>query len=483
MNQHNGMGGPTKATKDERKGDKEAKAGKNDTGPARWPVLFVVLVALAYSYLKSTSRSDDVPPSASDNNDHGTEDAFVGERSGMSDQGELLPHEAPVQAFFRNEWGHSVSIKWVNEDDSWIHVIDSVPTDDQVEMGTFVGHRFVFTREGTSDAIGETVEIGPHKNQQTYTLARGTPRRAESDDPCTDRFERRCQRYAADGECEKNPGWMIVNCPKSCKACDLLDSAKRCDRKFLNISEQDSWQPGDLNRMFERVIVDFAEFKPEILSRPPDGPWVVVFHDFIKDIEVNTMIAWGKKLGFARSTDVGQANERGETTKVVSQSRTSSNAWCSHECEVDPLVTAVSNRIERVLEVPQQNYESFQLLQYHIGQEYKVHHDMANSERNEPAGPRILTFFLYLSDVEQGGETHFPKVKNKDNPEGLKVKPRKGSAVLWPSVLDEDPARQDPRTFHAALPVIKGLKYASNHWVHLHDFRKANLWGCTGSFD
>jgi prolyl 4-hydroxylase len=91
-------------------------------------------------------------------------------------------------------------------------------------------------------------------------------------------------------------------------------------------------------------------------------------------------------------------------------------------------------------------------------------------------GPRILTFFLYLSDVEEGGETVFTEL-------GIKVKPKKGRALLWPSVLDEDPQSQDPRTLHAAAPVVAGTKYAANAWMHLYDFAKSNLWGCTGTFD
>lgn len=91
-------------------------------------------------------------------------------------------------------------------------------------------------------------------------------------------------------------------------------------------------------------------------------------------------------------------------------------------------------------------------------------------------GPRILTFFLYLSDVEEGGETHFPMLN-------LKVKPRKGTAVLWPSTTNENPEKQDPRTIHEAMAVIKGVKFAANSWIHLYDFEKSNLWGCTGAFD
>jgi prolyl 4-hydroxylase len=89
-------------------------------------------------------------------------------------------------------------------------------------------------------------------------------------------------------------------------------------------------------------------------------------------------------------------------------------------------------------------------------------------------GPRIYTLFLYLSDVEEGGETEFPSL-------GLRVTPRKGAAVLWPSVSDSDPDRRnDIRTMHQALPVIKGLKYAANIWIHMYDYKTQWHNDCTG---
>ncbi len=63
------------------------------------------------------------------------------------------------------------------------------------------------------------------------------------------------------------------------------------------------------------------------------------------------------------------------------------------------------------------------------------------------------------------------------------MKPRRGSAVLWPSVMNDNPTQQDPRTNHGAQPVKKGIKYAANSWIHLYNFQKPNLWGCTGTFD
>jgi len=57
-----------------------------------------------------------------------------------------------------------------------------------------------------------------------------------------------------------------------------------------------------------------------------------------------------------------------------------------------------------------------------------------------------------------------------------------GRALVWPSVLNNDPNSSDSRMYHEAKEVMKGTKYAANHWIHQYDFRNANLWGCNGSF-
>ena len=50
------------------------------------------------------------------------------------------------------------------------------------------------------------------------------------------------------------------------------------------------------------------------------------------------------------------------------------------------------------------------------------------------------------------------------------VLPRQGKAVLWSSVLADEPDKQDPRTHHEALPVTKGTKYAINVWIRERKF-------------
>jgi prolyl 4-hydroxylase len=68
-----------------------------------------------------------------------------------------------------------------------------------------------------------------------------------------------------------------------------------------------------------------------------------------------------------------------------------------------------------------------------------------------------------LNDVELGGGTNFPSLD-------LTVQPKRGRALLWPSVMNYDLNSRDQRTEHQALPVEKGTKYAANGWIHLYDF-------------
>ena len=135
----------------------------------------------------------------------------------------------------------------------------------------------------------------------------------------------------------------------------------------------------------------------------------------------------------------------------------------------------MTSRIEQVTGINHKNYEPFQVLEYYDGQFYKMHHDSEGRDP-KPPGNRILTFFLYLTDVEEGGETQFNKLD-------LYVKPKLGRALVWPSVRNEEPDFWDDRMYHEAMPVIKGKKYAANPWIHLNDYEGPNKWGCTGSFE
>lgn len=359
-----------------------------------------------------------------------------------------------------------------------------------MKISTFLDHKFFITMHGVRESL-----VDPASDEQYFfTVQEPLEERfilpqtaAPSTTKCKDRYPI-CVSEAKRGECNRNPGWMIVNC---CKSCDdkegfgyLIDSEVRCDPERLN-STIPAWKSGSLDELFTKWALgdEYKQYEPHVVSSPDkvhgaeyEGPWVMTFDNFLDDFEIEQLLKGASYDGFQRSTDQGKiVGGSGEMAKVTSMSRTSTNSWCRNQCENLPGVQRVSKRIEEVTGIPQNKYESFQILQYQEGEFYKRHHDSSNANNAKAAGHRILTFFLYLNDVDEGGETRFTNLD-------ISIAPKKGRALVWPSVLNEDPNSTDVRMYHEAKEVIKGTKYAANHWIHQYDFRNANLWGCNGSF-
>jgi hypothetical protein len=58
------------------------------------------------------------------------------------------------------------------------------------------------------------------------------------------------------------------------------------------------------------------------------------------------------------------------------------------------------------------------------------------------------------------------------------VTPKTGSAIVWPSVRNENIFEDELRTEHEAMPVRAGVKYAANFWTHLRDFQTPHAAHC-----
>lgn len=68
---------------------------------------------------------------------------------------------------------------------------------------------------------------------------------------------------------------------------------------------------------------------------------------------------------------------------------------------------------------------------------------------------RYATVLVYLQDVEKGGETTFPQL-------GIKVKPKKGRALIWNSMTSD--GNCDPTSIHNAAKVEQGHKFIIQRW-------------------
>jgi len=265
-------------------------------------------------------------------------------------------------------------------------------------------------------------------------------------------------------------------------------------------------RPGDLNKMFERIIKvapgnrtlteeerqeleksEMTEYSIIAHSRPSVGPatkvdlssdknlppWVITLENFITDEECDALIQHGYNAGYKRSEDVGTQKFDGTVDSKKSTGRTSENAWCSSRngCREATIPKRILNRISSVIGIPPENSEDLQILKYEVGQFYNTHHDYIPHQQHRQCGPRILTFFLYLSDVEAGGGTDFPLL-------GITAQPKKGRALVWPSIYDAEPMISDRRMNHQALVVEAGTKFGANAWIHMYDYQSPQSIGC-----
>jgi len=235
------------------------------------------------------------------------------------------------------------------------------------------------------------------------------------------------------------------------------------------------WPYTERNQPTVYEVLERAANLTHVAGRPikvqvlHENPKILMIDDFLTDDHCELMIKLAKEQGLERSTTTGEMGADGKFHRPVDDSRTSSNSWCFNTCFSNPIVNEVDKLIEYITLRPKKNMEHYQLLHYESSQEYREHHDYIHDQALMSQGPRQMTFFLYLNDVPEGGETHFMKL-------GIKVKPKKGRAVLWPNIYfdkdgkNENNKRMHPATFHAALPVIKGEKYGANKWIHKGDF-------------
>lgn len=124
----------------------------------------------------------------------------------------------------------------------------------------------------------------------------------------------------------------------------------------------------------------------------------------------------------------------------------------------NPLIARLEKRFEEITSYPIENGEGLQVLNYLVGEEYKAHFDYfpTNKVDHQKGGQRIGTLLLYLNDVEEGGETVFPKA-------GVSVVPKKGSAVYFHYA--NSMGQVDRMSVHSSIPVAKGEKWVATKWI------------------
>uniref|UniRef100_A0A0N4Z265 procollagen-proline 4-dioxygenase n=1 Tax=Parastrongyloides trichosuri TaxID=131310 RepID=A0A0N4Z265_PARTI len=202
----------------------------------------------------------------------------------------------------------------------------------------------------------------------------------------------------------------------------------------------------------DRPFLILAPFKVEILRF---NPLAVLFKDVINDEEISVIqeLATPK---LARATVQDSV-----TGKLVHASyRISKSAWLKEQ--EHEVVRRINRRIDMMTNLEQETAEELQIANYGIGGHYDPHFDFARKEETKAfsdlgTGNRIATVLFYMTQPEMGGGTVFTELKTA-------VQPSKYDALFWYNLLRS--GEGDLRTRHAACPVLLGVKWVSNKWIH-----------------
>uniref|UniRef100_A0A7S2CJC3 Fe2OG dioxygenase domain-containing protein n=1 Tax=Octactis speculum TaxID=3111310 RepID=A0A7S2CJC3_9STRA len=146
---------------------------------------------------------------------------------------------------------------------------------------------------------------------------------------------------------------------------------------------------------------------------------------------------------------------QGSTTQ-----RTSSSALVTNQT----LVSGVIKRAEKLLRADAHTFEAPVVTRYEEGQCFMNHNDASLAPEKDwggLGGQRLVTVIVYLNDVPRGGETAFPSLRDGTSSHQLRVRPKKGQAlVFFPADLD---ARVDERTLHSGV-MAQDTKWICQFW-------------------
>jgi len=199
-------------------------------------------------------------------------------------------------------------------------------------------------------------------------------------------------------------------------------------------------------------------------------PRIILFPKFLDHSKCDHIVEIGKKkLGPS-----GLSLRKGENMDRMRDVRTSSGTFLSRSADPDGVLAEVEDRIAAWTSLPVAHGEPFNLLRYETGQHYDSHYDVFDETYGPQQSQRMATVLVYLTSVEEGGETVFPLegaqglerlrgIDYKRCDMGFKYKPVKGDAVLFYSIHPNGTI--DKHSLHGGCPVQRGEKWVMTKWL------------------
>ena len=294
--------------------------------------------------------------------------------------------------------------------------------------------------------------------------------------------------HKADGMTRNDVLFMMNFCPLACGTCHSLKSFHQCVGR-RHPHAQPSFQSGnELRSFFDKFsrdndndirVQNWTDYEPILAIEGINHSQVAIFRNFLSVAESDHLMSLGSAIGWTASTVTTSTWSEVTTTNL----NNAEYARCHDDCKSDDIYQRFMNRIASLSDsISISHLEPMTFLHLHsTSAQQPLQHNFEVGSSWKPAGPRVLSLSFFLSsnddddddgESEAGGGIGFPFLG------WLHVRPRKGMAILWPNVREDDLLAPDWSTSFEYMPLLKASVVVSTVHIRLHNYTDANVRGC-----
>lgn len=218
-------------------------------------------------------------------------------------------------------------------------------------------------------------------------------------------------------------------------------------------------------------------------------PRVLLFPAFLSPLECDALIMIATNRTTNSLTYPGVSLDASTSTQAKAPDPTSRSSTTfvlqPHLDKLRAYFQPLHDRISCAVGIPNSHAEHLQVQHYEPGASYTLHLDHLPEKTAAPGDNRVATFLMFLNDVPEGGETVFPssssssssftnaihsqqellqQVCSSSSPKALKVRPRKGTALLFFPTRKDGSANK--RALHGSCPTTTTEKWVAQRWFH-----------------
>lgn len=249
-------------------------------------------------------------------------------------------------------------------------------------------------------------------------------------------------------------------------------------RQALVLMQGGEWHWPPVREGFERPLHGFVRSGAGHITMRTLSVFPRVFEvkSFIEEMECDRML---EKAGPHVQKSEVVLKDQDRHKENVDEWRTSFNHFL--QSAGDPVLEAMDHRVQNLTRISILHSELPQILKYTHQGRYDAHTDFfdpkdyARDQRTlemtaNGVHNRLLTVFMYMTNVEKGGETFFPfhnriqhPVNYSDCGRGFAVRPERQKVIIFYNLFPD--GSFDEASLHGGCRVLEGTKWSANYWV------------------